>query len=79
MFTDGGGGQGGTGGDPAAGGSGGGGPVPSYTYEQAEEIAQARAQKAEADALKGYFQYASSYYKAPKASGKKTSAKKGGK
>ena len=30
-------------------------------------------------ALKGYFQYASSYYKAPKASGKKTSAKKGGK
>ena len=57
MFADGGdGGQGGAGGDPPAGGSGGGGPVPSYTYEQAEEIAQARAQKAEADALKGYFQ-----------------------
>lgn len=35
---------------------GGGGPVPSYTYEQAEDIAQARAQKAESDALKGYFQ-----------------------
>lgn len=56
MFADGGdGGQGGAGGDPPAGGSGGG-PVPSYTYEQAEEIAQARAQKAEADALKGFFQ-----------------------
>lgn len=53
------GGQGGTGGDPSAGGGSKGqpgGPVPSYTYEQAEEIAQARAQKAEADALKGYFQ-----------------------
>lgn len=57
MFADGGeGGQGGAGGDLPAGGNGGGGPVPSYTYEQAEEIAQARAQKAEADALKGYFQ-----------------------
>lgn len=58
MFADGegDGSQGSTGGDPPTGGSGGGGPVPSYTYEQAEEIAQARAQKAEADALKGYFQ-----------------------
>lgn len=56
MFAEGDGSQGGTGGDPPAGGSGGGGPVPSYTYEQAEEIAQARAQKAEADALKGFFQ-----------------------
>ncbi len=62
MFADGGdGGQGGAGGGQPAGGGGKsqtGGPVPSYTYEQAEEIAQARAQKAEADAdaLKGYFQ-----------------------
>ncbi len=58
MFAE----PGGDGGDgggppaPARGGNGGGDPVPSYTYEQAEEIAQARAQKAEADALKGYFQ-----------------------
>lgn len=58
LFADGGdGGQGGDGGD---GGQGGGStqqrnPAPAYTYEQAEEIAQARAQKAEADALKGFF------------------------
>lgn len=59
MFADGGGGggQGGSGGDPAPGGGGArqGNPAPAYTYEQAEEIAQARAQKAEADALKGFF------------------------
>lgn len=49
------GGSGGAGGNPS-GGSQGGLPAPAYTYEQAEEIAQARAQKAEAEALKGYFQ-----------------------
>ena len=60
LFAEGGegGGQGGAGGDPAPGGGSTqrGNPAPAYTYEQAEEIAQARAQKAEADALKGYFQ-----------------------
>jgi len=51
-------GAGGAGGGPSGGNGGGqpGSPAPSYTYEQAEEIAQARAQKAEADALKGFFQ-----------------------
>lgn len=50
--------QGAAGGTPPAsvGSSQGGHPTPAYTYEQAEEIAQARAQKAEADALRGYFQ-----------------------
>ncbi len=62
LFAEGGGGegegQGGTGGGPVSGGGAAsrGNPAPAYTYEQAEEIAQARAQKAEADALKGYFQ-----------------------
>ena len=60
LFAEGGegGGQGGAGGDPAPGGGSTqrGNPAPAYTYEQAEEIAQARAQKAEADALLGYFQ-----------------------
>lgn len=57
IFADGG--DGGDGGDPAPGGGGtqrgNPAPAPAYTYEQAEEIAQARAQKAEADALKGFF------------------------
>lgn len=50
--------QGNAGGNLPGGASGtqGGHPSPAYTYEQAEEIAQARAQKAEAEALKGYFQ-----------------------
>lgn len=57
LFEDGGGaGSGGQGGDAGAGSGGQGGNAgATYSYEQAEEIANARASKAERAALANYF------------------------
>lgn len=57
MFEDGGnGGQGGSGANGASGGDGGRGNAgATYSYEQAEEIASARATKAERAALANFF------------------------
>lgn len=63
LFADGGeGGPGGQGGDAGGadggqrGNAGGTGGHATYSYEQAEEIANARAQRAEQSALRSYFQ-----------------------
>lgn len=57
LFADGG--EGGSGAQGGTAGAGNGGQTnagASYSFEQAEEIAQARAQRAEQAALKSYFQ-----------------------
>lgn len=55
LFADGGeGGSGGQGGDAGTGGSGGQGGTAAYTYEQLEEVASARANKAERAAIANY-------------------------
>lgn len=59
LFADGGeGGSGDQGGNAGSGsgGQGGSGGQTTYSYEQAEEIANARAQRAEQSALRSYFQ-----------------------
>lgn len=54
LFADGG--EGGTGAQGAAAGAGTGTQNGTYTYQQAEEIATARADRAEKAALKSFFQ-----------------------
>lgn len=54
LFADGG--EGGTGAQGAAAGAGTGAQNGTYTYQQAEEIATARADRAEKAALKSFFQ-----------------------
>lgn len=60
FFADGGeggsGGQGGNAGTQSGGQGGNSGGQATYSYEQAEEIANARAQRAEQSALRSYFQ-----------------------
>jgi len=54
LFADGG--EGGSGAQSTTAGSGAGAQSGTYTYQQAEEIATARADRAEKAALKSYFQ-----------------------